>query len=445
MVTVIDRWANEYGPLVHIRLFGKSVIIISSSEVAKDLLESRHKNYSGRPNFIMASKAMQDDMMMPFIHANDRFFRARKLVTTELRLATAEVHRLCMLDEPKQWVSFVERAVASILMTAVYDKPLKSNESAEDAVKDVIKLNNDLINVIDGGQNYVDFLPWLRYIPGVPYKVVAASYYDLAERTYRSLMDEAKRNFEGGKPAASIAARLLQSQSEVEADYREQYWALGSFYLAGSDTQSIATQSFIMALALNPDVLARAQAEVDNVVGNDCCPTYDDEDKLPYIRAMVREVLRWRPTGPTAIPHASIQDDEYKGYFIPGGSMVIPNIWSMQMDPKVFEQPETYNPQRYLDDPNLPFHAFGFGDRVCPGRRVAETTLFLTFATIVWAVDVRPAISPETGKPIPINSDRETGFAPVGLLRALPFEVSLTSRFPARTQLLARITENDDL
>lgn len=72
-----------------------------------------------------------------------------------------------------------------------------------------------------------------------------------------------------------------------------------------------------MALALHPHVLARAQGEVDNVVGSDRCPTYDDEYNLLYIKAMVREVLRWRPTGPTAIPHASYEASGYcvtRGY-----------------------------------------------------------------------------------------------------------------------------------
>lgn len=62
-----------------------------------------------------------------------------------------------------------------------------------------------------------------------------------------------------------------------------------------------------MALALSPDIMAKAQEEVDRVVGSDRYPTYADEPKLPYIKAMTREVLRWRPTGPTAIPHASVE------------------------------------------------------------------------------------------------------------------------------------------
>lgn len=62
-----------------------------------------------------------------------------------------------------------------------------------------------------------------------------------------------------------------------------------------------------MALALNPHVLARAQEEVDTIVGSNRIPTFDDEHKLPYIKAMIREVLRWRPTAAATIPHASVE------------------------------------------------------------------------------------------------------------------------------------------
>ncbi|TFY62803.1 hypothetical protein EVJ58_g3641 [Rhodofomes roseus] len=400
---------------------------------------------------------MQGGMMMPFIHANERFRRVRKLVTTELRPAavseyfhpiqTAEVHRLvqCITQSPERWSEYLSRAVGSILMTAVYDKPLRSGQDTEGAIKNVIKLNDDLINAIDGGQNYVDFLPFLQYIPNVPYKALASKYYNLAETTYRGLMEDARRNLQAGLPARGIAARLLQYQHETEADYREQYWALGSFYLAGSDTQSIMAHSLIMALALHPRVLARAQAEVDAVVGDERCPTFEDETRLPYLRATICEVLRWRPSGPTAIPHAVIDDDEYGGYFIPGGSMVIPNIWSMHMDERVFKDPAMFEPERYLNNPSLPLHAFGFGRRSCPGRRVGEHTLFLMLATIVWALDVRPKLDSSTGRPIPINSDRETGFASVGLLRARPFAVALTPRSEERSRLLAQIVEDGGL
>ncbi|KAF8957829.1 cytochrome P450 [Flammula alnicola] len=456
IVPLLEQWAKEYGPIVHIRLFGLPVLILSSSPVAKELLETRHQKYSGRPNFLLASEAMQNSMMMPFIHANERFKRVRKLVVTEMRPAavtqyfnpvqSVEIHRLVksMTDDPKDWTSYLARAIASIIMTTVYDRPIKSGTEAEQVVKNVVRLNEELVDSIEAGKNTVDFLPWLRYVPFAPYKKYARNYRNLAESTYKQLMDDAKANLEAGKPARSIAARLLQKPEEQEADYREQYWALGSFYLAGSDTQNVSSQILFMALATHPHVLAKCQAEVDFVVGSDRLPTYDDEARLPYIKATVRELFRWRPVGPTAIPHASTEDDEYMGYHIPAGAMIIPNITSIHMDPTIYDDPETFNPQRYVDNPSLPGHVFGFGRRVCPGQRVAEGTIFLELATVAWGLNVRKQ-KDERGREKEIDTDRGRAFAPGGVMKPYPFPVSITPRSAERAKLLAAIVEDEGL
>ncbi|KJA16708.1 hypothetical protein HYPSUDRAFT_47078 [Hypholoma sublateritium FD-334 SS-4] len=456
IVPLLEQWSKEYGPIIHIRLFGLPVLILSSSPVAKELLETRHQKYSGRPNFLLASEAMQDKMMMPFIHANERFKRVRKLVVTEMRPAAVteyfhpvqkvEIHRLVnsVINDPKEWKSYIARAIASIIMTTVYDRPIKSGTEAEQVVKNVVRLNEQLVEAIEAGKNTVDFLPWLRWVPFAPYKAYSKAYLNLAESTYKQLMDDAKANLEAGKPARSIAARLLQRPEEQEADYREQYWGLGSFYLAGSDTQSVSSQILFMALATHPHVLKKCQAEVDSVVGPDRLPTYDDEADLPYIKATVRELFRWRPVGPTAIPHASTESDEYMGYYIPKGAMIIPNITSIHMDAKVFDDPETFDPQRYVDNPSLPGHVFGFGRRVCPGQRVAEETIFLELATVAWGLNVQKQKDSD-GKDIEIDTDRGRAFAPGGVMKPYPFPVSITARSAERAKLLAATVEDEGL
>ncbi len=80
-------------------------------------------------------------------------------------------------------------------------------------------------------------------------------------------------------------------------------------------------------MALYPDVQKKAQAELDKVVGSRRLPDFTDRQSLPYINALVKELTRWHIVAPTAIPHATIQDDEFNGYFIPKGSVVIVNLW----------------------------------------------------------------------------------------------------------------------
>jgi cytochrome P450 len=86
-------------------------------------------------------------------------------------------------------------------------------------------------------------------------------------------------------------------------------------------------ESFFLAMTLFPDVQRQAQEEIDRVLGPDRLPKVADRARLPYIDAVVKEVLRWHPVAPMGIPHASSEDDTWEGHFIPKGSLLMPNIW----------------------------------------------------------------------------------------------------------------------
>ncbi len=88
-----------------------------------------------------------------------------------------------------------------------------------------------------------------------------------------------------------------------------------------------SVHAFILAMAMFPEVQHRAQAELDAVVSPDRLPELDDHAALPYMRALVKEVLRWHVVAPIGVPHRSVDDDEYNGFNIPGGSIVFVNAW----------------------------------------------------------------------------------------------------------------------
>lgn len=92
--------------------------------------------------------------------------------------------------------------------------------------------------------------------------------------------------------------------------------------------QTVSTLStFVLAMTQNPDIQAKAQRELESVLGPDRMPTFEDKDSLPYLTAIVKECLRWEPVAPVAIPHQCVQDDVYEGYHIPAGATVIANSW----------------------------------------------------------------------------------------------------------------------
>ena len=148
-------------------------------------------------------------------------------------------------------------------------------------------------------------------------------------------------------------------------------------------------------MVVYPETQARAHAELDAVVGRTRPPNFADQPHLPYIRAMVKEVLRWRTNGPLGVPHLSTDDDWYEGMFIPKGTICIANAWHMNRDPEVYgEDAAHFNPARHLDvSGNVASNgaredghvSYGFGRRVCVGRHVSDNSIFINIAVILWA------------------------------------------------------------
>jgi cytochrome P450 len=165
-----------------------------------------------------------------------------------------------------------------------------------------------------------------------------------------------------------------------------------------------------------PEVQRRAQAELDAVVGRDRLPTFDDSRCLPYVRAIIEEVLRWRPNVPLGVAHAATEDDWYEGMFIPKGTICIPNVWHCNHDRTVFgEDADEFRPERHLDEHGELLSgspdairagnvSFGFGRRICVAKHLASDTLFISTARILWAANLEGARD-DNGKDVPLDVD----------------------------------------
>ena len=180
-----------------------------------------------------------------------------------------------------------------------------------------------------------------------------------------------------------------------------------------------------LAMVAFPEVQYRAQAELDAVVGRARPPAFSDAPRLPYVRAIIREVLRWRPSVPLGLPHAAAEDDWYEGMFIPKGTTFLANLWQCNHDRAVFgKDADEFRPERHLGndgellpgpkETNQEGHvSFGFGRRVCVGRHLANESLFIRTAMILWAVILK-CPRDENGKELPPDTD---AFVDLGIIR----------------------------
>lgn len=134
---------------------------------------------------------------------------------------------------------------------------------------------------------------------------------------------------------------------------REIGYATGSLFGAGSDTTAATIQSFVLAMTCFPRVAAKAQEELDRVVGNTRSPTWEDMPNLPYCNAIIKETLRWRPVAVMGgTPHATSKDDYYEDVFIPKGTTIMGNLWAIHHNPKYFQNSHEFIPERYLEGPD---------------------------------------------------------------------------------------------
>ena len=163
-----------------------------------------------------------------------------------------------------------------------------------------------------------------------------------------------------------------------------------------------------------PEVQCRAQAEIDTVVGRDRLPTFSDACRLPYVCAIVKEILRWRPGFPFGAPHMATEEDWYEGMYIPKGTVCIANLWHCNRDRAVFgDDADEFRPERHLDEnggllpgpfeTNQAGHVtFGFGRRICVGKDLATESLFIAAVRILWATKLERTRD-ENGVEVPLD------------------------------------------
>jgi len=195
--------------------------------------------------------------------------------------------------------------------------------------------------------------------------------------------------------------------------------------------------TFILAMVCYPEVQDKAQKELDRALPRGHLPDFNDEASLPYLSALVKEVLRWQPATPIAVPHYLITDDVYNGYHLPGNSVVIGNAWAILHDEVMYPDPLTFNPDRFLKDGQLnpdvhdPTAVFGFGWRACPARHMAISSLWITAASILSTFTLRKAVD-EDGVTIEPSQD----YHPALICHSLPFKCMIKPRSEEAASLI---------
>ncbi|KAN0135790.1 Cytochrome P450 [Lactarius tabidus] len=422
--------------VLYLQVFGQGIVVLCSLSSIKDLLEKRGEIFSDRPA-LPVHHLTEVDWLLPVTEYGEHWRKGRKIADRSLRpVAISQYHQRIeektraflgqILASPADFRGHIALLQRKIIMFLLYGYDLKENDKIVEAP---VQLANILGRYVLPGAALVTYLPFLRHIPSwVPwlsYEPLAQKGRELSRRIMNEPIDFVKNAMQDGTAVPSLAReQLLEVESLNGPEYHAQEdvvkRVLGSMY---------------------QEVQKRAQAQIDSVISRDRLPTFEDRSRLPYIEAICKELLRWQINLPLGFPHASSEDCVYRGLFIPKGSITITNSWAILHDPELYPDPETFKPERFLnedgtfrDDPTISL-AFGAGKRICPGRHLVDTTLFIVTARVLAVFSVTKARD-ENGHEIPVTTTVQAHSA---LTRPVEFECSITPRDKVAEDL---ITEN---
>ncbi|CUA76537.1 O-methylsterigmatocystin oxidoreductase [Rhizoctonia solani] len=446
-------WGLELGSdIISVTVPGQVIIILNSREAVDELLFKRSLIYSDRPQVPMLSS---DNLTgwgnyTAVLAYGEKWKFHRKLMHETLQRSASEERwpmiqkesRLALqriLANPSEFSQELRHMAGSTLLMAVYGYEVTSPDNS--LFKTVKIASDGFIQAAVAPNFLVNTFPWLDYVPewfpGATWKAKANLWRTQKDRMLHVPYNWTKNKMSTGTEVPSMVSTWLkkyvhQQSTAPVAELEERIkWIAGGLFAAGSDTSVSVLRTFIIAMAMHPDVQAKAQAEIDSIIGLRL-PELSDQCSLPYARCVIKEVIRWRIPAPLALPHSCIQDDTYKGYHIPKGAIVIGNIWAISNDSEVYPEPDRFNPDRFLDlsVPEAP--AFGFGRRICPGLHHAEAVVTITALGLLAMFNIRPG-KDENGRPVPPKADTTVNEV---LRQVLPFKCKISPRSEKHEQMV---------
>jgi len=246
------------------------------------------------------------------------------------------------------------------------------------------------------------FFPFLKYLlPGVNTTInqINMNREEMVEFV-RFIIEEHKETLDREAPRDLVDSYLLEIENAKESEnvdlvntepQLEQI--ILDIFSAGVETLKTTLQWAILHMMHHPEIRKKVQAELSSVVGSDRLPCKADMAHLPYTQATIFEVMRRSTVVPMGTTHATNRTVEFEGHIIPKNTHVVPLLHAVHMDPEVWDQPEEFRPERFLNEEGKiqkpkHFMPFGAGQRMCLGDKLAEMELQLFFSSLLHVYDL---------------------------------------------------------
>ncbi|XP_020083586.1 cytochrome P450 71A1-like [Ananas comosus] len=403
--------STKYGPLMLLRLGEIRTLVVSSPDTAREIMKTHDQIFANRPSLRSAEIILYDSMDLAFVRYGEHWRQMRKLCIIHLLSAkrvqsynqVREEEVAIMIQKITQVslkpslvdLSEILYSFANDIVCRVVSGKFSREEGRNELFRKLIEENGYLL----GGFFVEDYFPSLGWLD-----------------KFLKLSARAKRNFKRWDKLLEEVIKEHESREKVKKDDEEEDFVdvlltlqkdpnmdvalkrehikalLLDMFAAGTDTTYIVLEWLMAELAKSPNAKRRLQDEVrrtkatkGGMIGA------QDLNTMSYLKAVVKEALRLHPPAPLLLPRESTQDCYVKNYFIPQKTRVIINAWAINRDPVLWNSPDEFRPERFLDSSSVDFKGndfqfipFGAGRRICPGMQFAVSTLELAVANLVY-------------------------------------------------------------
>ena len=403
---------QQYGNVVGIKLGSYPVVVLNGSDAIKEAFVKHADSLSGRPTYLKFVNQFTKERGLILLNGTawktSRRFALRNLrdfgmgkKTIEARIqeeateVCAEIEKYS--SKPVNVKTLVHACVSNIICSICFGQRFDYQD--EQFIT--------LLSLFDAAAkssllfSAINFFPILSFLTKFGYGKHLVNIFTETDKWIADKVQEHRDTFDGDRINDFVDVFLKEEQTGDKSDLEVANIVsiIRDLFLAGTETTGTTLRWMLLIMLYFPEVQLKCQEEIDSKIGARN-PSLADREKLPYVEAVIHEVQRYRPVAPFGVVHAAEKDVTLYNYTIPKGTMLLPNFYSVSMDPQIFEKPEIFKPERWIKDGRFQkeqeFIPFSVGPRVCVGENLARNELFLFFTFLVQRFKFRFADSSHT-------------------------------------------------
>ncbi|KAL1830857.1 hypothetical protein DCAR_0100806 [Daucus carota subsp. sativus] len=399
---------KTYGPIVTLWLGHKVGIVINSPVLASEVLKHQDTIFANRDVPAAANEVYggKDIVWTPY---GPKWRMLRRVSVIEmLSKSTLDSFHELRRREIRQTMGYFYSRVGlpvdigeqmflttmNVVTSMMWGGTVKGHDRARLGTELRLVVNG-MIQLL-GMPNISDFYPGLaRFdLQGVrkKMKVLAKQFDDIFETAIKRRQEMKAQ--EGSKDFLQFLLKLKDDQeAKMPLTMTELKALLMDMVTGGTDTTSNSLEFALAEMMNKPQIIQKVQEELDIVVGRNNMVEESQLPKLPYLYAVMKEVLRLHPILPLLVPHCPSETCVVGGYTVPKGSRVFINVWSIHRDPSIWEKPLEFIPERFLDGQwdysgkDFKYFPFGSGRRICAGIAMAENMFLFSLASLLHSFD----------------------------------------------------------